>query len=197
MIWNEIHQLDQQVTLAINRLNSPWSDAVWAFFSDAKVWIPLYLLIIAFLVWRLGWKRGLVVVAAALLTFAFCDQFSNLVKHWVCRIRPLNDEFMIANGIHVLEGGGGFSFFSAHAANVMGLAASTYTGLRADKRGKYPWYAAFMFTWAALVCVSRIFVGRHYLGDVLVGIAVGLLAGFAFGFISVKAMKYIPVKSEE
>ena len=104
---------------------------------------------------------------------------------------------MIANGIHVLEGGGGYSFFSAHAANVMGLAASTSTGLRADKRSKYAWYAAFMFTWAALVCASRIFVGRHYLGDVLVGIAVGLLAGFAFGFISRKAMKYIPVKAAE
>lgn len=184
MTWNDIHLLDQQITLKINSWNSPAGDMIWEFFSRIPVWIPLYALIIAFLIWRLGWKKGLIVVAAALATFGFCDQFSNIIKNIVCRVRPLNDEFMLANGLNVLEHGGGYSFFSAHAANVFGLATSTFTGLRADKRRKYYDYAAFMYVWAALVSISRVFVGRHYFGDVLTGVVIGILAGLTFGLLA-------------
>ena len=41
-------------------------------------------------------------------------------------------------------------------------------------------YGWWMFFWAFMVAVSRIFVGKHYLGDVLVGILVGSLAGYCF-----------------
>ena len=41
-------------------------------------------------------------------------------------------------------------------------------------------YGWWMFFWAFMVAISRIFVGKHYLGDVIVGIIVGALAGYAF-----------------
>ena len=144
----------------------------------------MYAAIVAFLFWRLGWKKGLVAIAGVLLTFGFCDQFSNVIKYAVCRIRPVNDEFMIAQGLHILETGGGYSFFSAHAANSFGLAASTYIGIRLDQRLKWKGYATWMFFWASMVAISRIFVGKHYLGDVIVGSIVGLAAGFAFGYLA-------------
>lgn len=87
---------------------------------------------------------------------------------------------MIENGLHILEKGGKYGFFSAHAANAFGLATSTFIGLRIDNRIRYRGYGAWMFTWAALVGISRIFVGKHYLGDVLVGTLVGIAAGMAF-----------------
>jgi undecaprenyl-diphosphatase len=43
-----------------------------------------------------------------------------------------------------------------------------------------------MFTWAALVAISRIFVGKHYLGDVIVGTLVGLIIGYTLGVIASK-----------
>lgn len=196
MFWNKIHHLDQLLTLEINSWHSFITDPIWAFFSDKLVWAPMYAAIIALLIWKLGWKRGLIVLAGALLTFGFCDQFSNLIKHAVGRIRPLNDEYMISQGLHVLERGGGYSFFSAHAANAFGLAFSTFVGLKrclcgdlhsdADGKSHSPsvmpkWLKAYgwwMFFWAFMVSVSRIFVGKHYLGDVLVGIFVGSLAGY-------------------
>ena len=109
MTWHDIHRFDQDLTLTINSWHSPVTDPIWEFFSNIPVWIPMYALIIAFIIWRLGWKKGLIVTAGALLTFGFCDQFSNLIKHAVGRIRPLHDEFMIAQGLHVLERGGGYS----------------------------------------------------------------------------------------
>ena len=184
MTWQEIHRFDQDLTLKINSWNSSFSDPIWEFLSDIPVWIPMYLLIILFIIYRLGWKKGLVVVAGALLTFAFCDQSSNFVKEAVARLRPLHDEYMIANGLHVLEKGGRFGFFSAHSANAFGLATSTLIGLRIDKRLKYRGYAAWMYTWATLVAVSRIFVGKHYLGDCIVGSLVGALAGLAFALLA-------------
>ena len=95
MFWQQVHQLDQQVTLAINSWHSTFTDPIWQFFSDKIVWIPMYVAIIALLIWKLGWKKGLMVIAAAGLTFGFCDQFSNIIKHAVGRIRPLKDEFML------------------------------------------------------------------------------------------------------
>ena len=129
MFWQKVHQFDQHLTLVVNSWNSSVSDPIWVFFSDKLVWIPMYAGIIALLFWKLGWKKALVVIAAVLMTFGFCDQFSNLIKHAVCRIRPLNDEFMVANGLHILEWGGGYGFFSAHAANALGLAFSSFIGL--------------------------------------------------------------------
>lgn len=184
MTWQEIHRFDQDLTLKINGWNSSISDPFWEFMSDIPVWIPMYLLIVLFIIWRLGWKKGLIVVAGALLTFGFCDQFSNIIKEAVARLRPLNDEYMIANGLHILEKGGKYGFFSAHSANAFGLATSTLIGLRIDKRLRYRGYAAWMYSWATLVAVSRIFVGKHYLGDCLVGMIVGAAAGLAFASLA-------------
>ena len=195
MFWQEVHHLDQQLTLTINSWHSAFTDPIWAFFSNKVVWIPMYVAIVALLIWKLGWKKGLMVVAAAALTFGFCDQFSNLIKHAVGRIRPLHDEFMKANGLHVLERGGGYSFFSAHAANAFGLACSTFTGLRKLLTQKPKWltaYGSWMFFWAAMVSISRIFVGKHYLGDVIVGSIVGAAGGLAFGYLAYRiARRYL------
>lgn len=192
MFWNELHKFDQGVSLKINSWDSPVTDAIWQFFSNIPVWIPMYALIVALLIWKLGWKKGLVVLAAVGLTFGFCDQLSNIVKVAVGRIRPLNDPFMIENGLNVLEKGSlSFSFFSAHAANAFGIAACTciaFHRLTAQPGKERPkWitpYILWMLAWASLVAISRVFVGKHYLGDVLTGALIGALAGYAFASLA-------------
>lgn len=196
MFWNDIHLLDQQITLTINSWSSAFTDPIWAFLSLKIVWAPLYIGIIALLVKKLGWKKALFVVLGVGLTVGFCDQFSNLIKDATCRIRPVNDEWMVANGLNILEWGGGYSFFSAHAANSFGIAGASWLGLKKclqdstsvqdHKLVKY--YGWIMFTWAALVAISRIFVGKHYTGDVIVGTIVGIAAGLFFGWLSHKAI---------
>lgn len=185
MDWKAIHEFDQRLTLEINSWDSAITDPIWQFFSDIPVWIPMYVLIVAGLFWRLGWKKGLLMTLAAAATFGFCDQFSNLIKDLVCRVRPLNDAYMLENGLNVLEGASrSFSFFSAHSANAFGLATSTLIGFRLDERLKYKGYAAWMYFWAAMVALSRVFVGKHYLGDVIAGALIGAAAGFVFASIA-------------
>lgn len=200
MFWQSIHKFDQLLTLEINSWHSSITDPIWQFFSNIHVWIPMYVLIVALLVWRLGWKKGLVIVLAAAATFGFCDQFSNFIKDLVGRVRPLNDEFMKANGLHILEKGTrSFSFFSAHAANAFGLATSTSIGLKLDNRlfsseaGKFSCgkaYISWMYFWAFMVALSRAFVGKHYMGDIIVGSMIGAAAGLAFASLA----KYIICK---
>ena len=204
MFWQNVHQLDQQITLTINSWNSAFTDPIWTFLSLKLVWAPLYAAIIALMIWKLGWKMGLIVVGGVLLTIGFCDQFANLIKHATARIRPVNDEWMVAHGLNILEWGGGFSFFSAHAANSFGIAGSSWFGLkncligsqntcrcRLSNENLCKYYAWIMFTWASLVAISRIFVGKHYLGDVIVGTIVGILGGIFFGWLASRiANKY-------
>ena len=189
MFWQNVHHLDQQLTLAINSWNSAVTDPFWAFMSMKLVWVPLYVAILALIIWKLGWKNGGILVLGTVLTIVFCDQFANLIKFSVARIRPLHDDFMVSNGLNILELGGGYSFFSAHAANSFGLAGCTWFGLKNGLKDSpdpvnakiVKWYGWFMFTWASLVAISRIFVGKHYLGDVIVGTIVGLVFGCSLG----------------
>ena len=158
-LLREAHHIDQDVTLAINALHSPVTDAVWQVFSNKQIWFVLYAAVLMMLYVRLGWKRATLVVLACVLTVTFCDQFSNFTKAYFERLRPCWDQNMVQGGLHVLEGKGNlYGFYSAHAANAMGFAACSY--------------------WAVLVGMSRVFVGKHFFGDVLVGFAVGLLAGW-------------------
>ena len=189
MFWQTVHHLDQQLTLAINSWNSAVTDPIWAFLSMKLVWVPLYVAILALIIWKLGWKKGGILILGTVLTIVFCDQFANLIKYSVARIRPLHDDFMVSNGLNILELGGGYSFFSAHAANSFGLAGCTWFGMKNGLKDSpdpvnakiVKWYGWFMFTWASLVAISRIFVGKHYLGDVIVGTIVGLVFGCSLG----------------
>jgi undecaprenyl-diphosphatase len=41
-----------------------------------------------------------------------------------------------------------------------------------------------MYFWATMVALSRIFVGKHYLGDILAGALIGIAAGFLFAGVA-------------
>ena len=177
--WNILHSWDQTLTLFINSFHSPVSDHFMIFFSDKLVWFPLYAVTAFFLIRRLGWKKGLISVACAALCLLACDQTSNLLKYSVARLRPCYSDNMVLHGLHVLETRGSlFGFFSAHAANAFGFAACTTTCFRYDNSHSYKGYIKCIYIWAALVSISRMFVGKHYFGDILVGAIVGCLWGY-------------------
>lgn len=177
--------LDRELTLSINSLHSPASDAFWQFMSGRPATFAIFAVVIVFMIWRLGWKKGLIVIACCLLCVAACDQFANLIKASTHRLRPVNDPQMLVAGLHVLEEPGNlYGFFSAHAANVLGVAVCSKIGFTNDKSRSYRGYGIFITLWAVLVGLSRVFVGKHFLGDVLVGFAVGILFGVMLGLLT-------------
>ena len=176
-----LHHIDQDITLVVNSWNSPFTDWLWQLCSDRLVWAPLYALVLFFFFRRLGWKRAVVATVACILTIVACDQLGNLVKNAVQRLRPCWDMNMVDRGLRVLEGKGGkFGFYSAHAANAAGFAICSCRMFRAhDKLHRYRVYGSLMTLWALMVGLSRVFVGKHFLGDVCTGFVVGLILGYA------------------
>ncbi len=180
-LWGAVIDIDQQLFLFLNGLHGTWLDPVMKFITGIPQWIPLYLLIIFFLFRKRDWRVGLLALLGVLLTFGITDQVGNLIKSAVQRPRPCLE---FEGLIHILTGCGGryASFISNHAANTFGLAM--FTSLFFKKRS----YSVFIFTWAAVVSYSRIYVGKHYPLDILAGALVGMLAGYLvyrlFAFIN-------------
>ena len=185
-IWNnkymeslleKLELADQNATLWINSLNSPISDKIWLCFSDRLLWLPLYILILGLLIKKLGWKKGLISVIVIALSILCIDQLCNLIKLHAHRLRPCNDPSMIERGLHMLAGASTrhpYGFFSAHAANAMGFAVAA--SILLDKKA----WKIILPLWAILVGLSRVFVGKHFLGEILVGLVVGTLIGAIF-----------------
>lgn len=176
---NPLIELDQTLTLALNGAHTPWLDPVMVFFSKVYVWVPLYLATIVLLFCRLSWRKALIGSLMLIAAFAFTDIFTHWLKeHVFLRLRPCEDP-ALGGLIRLLEPHGSLHGFpSGHAANTFGFAAVSAWLL------KRRWWSIPIFCWAAIISYSRIYVGKHFLGDVLFGALFGLLvAGAAIALL--------------
>ncbi len=169
-------QIDKAIFLFLNGLHQDWLDSSMAFITATPSWIPFYLLIAAFLFWKFQ-KYALVVLVAVALSIAAADQFtSTLMKPTFQRLRPCYDQSIQHQVYHYVGCGGQYGFASSHAANSFALATLLWlVGRHLPERKKI---GLILFLWASLVSYSRIYVGVHYVGDILVGALVGAMLAY-------------------
>ena len=162
-------QLDREITLAINALHSPGLDGFMIFMSEKWVWLPLYGFLIYLIFKNFTPKQSFLILVAIAAGIALSDQSaSSLLKPFFKRLRPCHQPDMMLL-LHLPKGcGGQFGFASSHAANSFCLAVFFLQMLGS----KYKWLVALV-VWAMVVCYSRVYLGAHYVGDVLVGAAIG------------------------
>lgn len=188
-----LQAIDRSVLLAINGAHAPWLDAVMLAISDRFTWIPVYVLFLLLVQRRTGWRGLWWSVPVVGLMILCSDKGSvELFKETAQRLRPCHEPELIGFVRLVPEScGGQYGFISSHASNHFAIAVFMIAVLR----GRPRWSTKALIGWALLIAYSRVYLGVHYPGDVLVGGLFGALIGtiFAYLFNQVRTLS-IPTK---
>lgn len=164
--------LDRQLFALLNGAGAPgWVDAFFVFITrDEGLRLPLVALWLLLLLacgprWRrrVLWLVPLIAVSDGLT--------SQVLKELAARPRPCHEELA---GLRLLvDCGPGFSFPSAHAANMGAAGLFLMRGVR-----RWRWRLAVLAL-PVLVATSRVHVGVHWPLDVIGGFAEGALLALA------------------
>lgn len=165
-------ELDKQFFLYLNNLGNVHWDWFWLFITNKWGALPLYALLLGFLYKKFQRKQFVITLILIALLITCTDQTANIFKNYFERLRPCNFPF----DDRTLANCGRYGFFSAHAASAMAFAIFIGTILKPF----FKFIRPILLIWAILVGYSRIYVGVHFPGDVLVGFLIGCLYGNLF-----------------
>ena len=163
--------MDTMVFLTVNSHHNAYFDSVMWLVSGKLIWVPMYVSLFFVLLKNYSYKVVFAILLAIGVVILFTDSFTaQVIRPWVCRLRPSNLDNPMSSMVHIVDGyrGGAYGFPSNHASNTWGLAFFITFLFRRYK------LTFFFFLWALLVCYSRMYLGVHYFGDLLIGALLAL-----------------------
>lgn len=175
-----IISLDKEWLLAVNGSDSLFLDRLARVLTKAITWLPLYIsLFVVVLHNNDSFRKVFYVLAGAGLCVLFAGAVDDwFVKPGVARWRPTHDP-EIGMMVDIVDGyrGGNYGFFSAHASNTFSVAIFFCWLIRSR-----------LLSWALVIwsltnCWTRLYLGVHYPGDILVGLTWGFIVGSFVYFI--------------
>ena len=169
-----ITNIDTQLTLFLNGSDSVMLDAIAVTATKTSTWIPLGILLLYVLMRMKDWKNALLVILCVAIAITLADQMaSGIFKPLVARLRPSHNPEL--QGVIDLVGdyrGGRYGFFSSHAANT--CAVAIFLSLLFRKRV----FTVAICSWAMVNSWTRLYLGVHYVGDIMVGLIWGAFVGW-------------------
>ncbi|MGQ2983443.1 phosphatase PAP2 family protein, partial [Flavobacterium sp.] len=159
----KILQLDREAFIYLNSFGSDTWDSFWLIITQMYSWIPIFAIILYLTFKRLGWRHALLIIGMITVLLLLTDQTTNLIKNYFQRLRPGSDPGL-EGLMRAVKKRQSFSFISGHASNSMAVAFFLYRVLH-----PYLKYMGFFFLWPLIFAYSRIYLGLHYPGDILVG----------------------------
>lgn len=171
---SDLIALDKEWLLAVNGSDSLYLDRVARVLTTAITWLPLYISLF-YLVLRNNenFRKVLCILAGAGLCVLLAGSVDDLiVKPTVARWRPTHDP-EIGLLVDVVNGyrGGSYGFFSAHASNTFSIAIFFCWLVRSRL------LSMALVIWSFTNCWTRMYLGVHFPGDILVGLTWGLIVG--------------------
>lgn len=184
--------IDRDLFVFLNGLGSEKYDGLWLLITKQINWIPIFLLIFYLVFKHLGWRHALLIIGMIALLITLTDQTTNhLFKFRFERLRPGNSP-ELHGLIRAVKSSSTFSFISGHASNSMAAAFFLYTVLK-----PYVKYMGFIFLWPLIFAYSRIYLGLHYPGDILVGYLWGTITAIVMlKFYVIARDKMFPIEKQ-
>lgn len=163
-----------------------WDNFMWLY-SGKTVWLPLAVFILIVLLYKKNWRESLLLLLAIVLVITLCDQFaSHVCKPLFTRFRPTHHpDFM--EQVQTVFGyrGGNYGFISSHAANAFGFAVFMSLLFR---NKLFTWT---ILLWATITAYSRIYLGVHFISDIVPGIVSGVFFGYISYLLYVKVRRIL------
>jgi undecaprenyl-diphosphatase len=160
---------DKQVFLWLNSYHTPFWDRFFLLYTNAKSWFPVVLILLVILFKTYPWRQALVYVLVIAAGVGLSDFVaSGILKPNFARLRPCHE--FLSEMTLIGNCGGQYGFASSHAANSFSIFMGFSIALR-----QFPKVFWLLLAWATLMGYSRIYVGVHHPGDVVVGALIGVL----------------------
>lgn len=184
---------ERDLFFMLNGSDSPFLDRFMWLYSGKAVWLPLAAFILIVLLYKKKWRESILILLAIVLVVTFCDQFaSHVCKPIFTRFRPTHHPDFMDQVKTVFDyRGGKYGFISSHAANAFGFA--TFMSLLF----RYRLFTWTIFLWAALTAYTRVYLGVHFISDIVPGAIAGVFFGRLVYWLYVKARSLVPGTSGE
>ncbi|MDU1890575.1 MAG: phosphatase PAP2 family protein [Dysgonomonas sp.] len=178
---------ERELFLWLNDPHTPYWDVFMFLYSGKVIWLPMAIAALVVFIYKIKWKEALVLILCAGLIGLFCDYISGaFIKPYFERFRPTHHPDFKAY-VDIVNGyrGGRYGFISNHAANGFGIV--TFTSLLF----RYRYLTITMILWATVTAYSRIYLGVHFISDVVGGAVWGTVIGFLVYYIYLTSRRYI------
>lgn len=166
--------IDSSIFLFFNGMRAPFLDTFMMCFTGKFIWVPLYATLLFCIFRGAGFRCGVVFTLAVIVAVTLTDQTcATIIRPVAVRLRPSNLDNPLSEFAQVVDDyrGGSYGFPSCHAANSFALAV--FMALFYRRRVMI----SVMLLWAFLNSYTRLYLGVHYPGDLIVGAMIGSCFG--------------------
>ncbi|MDR0824873.1 MAG: phosphatase PAP2 family protein [Prevotella sp.] len=178
---------ERELFLWLNGYHTPYWDVFMWIYGSKLIWLPLIVIALIIFTYKIKWKEAVLILICAVLIGILCDYVSaQLIKPFFERLRPTyHPDFKqfvdTVNGYR----GGRYGFISNHAANGFGVVAFTSLLFR------YKYLTITLILWATITAYSRIYLGVHFISDVVGGAIWGTFIGVIIYYVYLTSRRYI------